>query len=145
MSAATWAVVKATACALLSPAILSVPSTRTLAALATGLPSKAWTEKAGPFVTAVATADLVGAILRLGPFGTANPEPVFAIADEDLERENEEKTSAVHFVRFELNQAMKVALRSGAQLKVGCDHPEYLAQQDELAPETLAALLRDLT
>ena len=70
---------------------------------------------------------------------------VYAIADEDLERENEEKTSAVHFVRFELNQAMKVALRSGAQLKVGCDHPEYLAQQDELAPETLAALLRDLT
>jgi ASC-1-like (ASCH) protein len=70
---------------------------------------------------------------------------VYAIADEDLERENEEKTSAVHFVRFELNEAMKVALRSGAQLKIGCDHPEYLAQQDELAPETLAALLRDLT
>lgn len=70
---------------------------------------------------------------------------VYAIADEDLERENDEKTSAVHFVRFELNQAMKVALRSGAQLKIGCDHPEYLAQQDELAPETLAALLRDLT
>jgi len=70
---------------------------------------------------------------------------VYAIADEDLERENEEKTSAVHFVRFELNEAMKVALRSGAQLKIGCDHHEYLAQQDELAPETLAALLRDLT
>ncbi len=70
---------------------------------------------------------------------------VYAIADEDLDRENDEKTSAVHFVRFELNEAMKVALRSGAQLKIGCDHPEYLAQQDELAPETLAALLRDLT
>ena len=69
---------------------------------------------------------------------------VFAIADEDLERENAEKTSAVHFVRFELTAAMKTALKSGAQLKVGCDHPEYLAQIDELAPETLAALLRDL-
>ena len=69
---------------------------------------------------------------------------VFAIADEDLERENAEKTSAVHFVRFELAPPMKSLLKSGAQLKIGCDHPEYLAQIDELAPETLAALLRDL-
>ena len=69
---------------------------------------------------------------------------VFAIADEDLERENVEKTSAVHFVRFELTPAMKSLLKSGAQLKIGCDHPEYLAQIDELAPEKLAALLRDL-
>ena len=69
---------------------------------------------------------------------------VFAIAAEDLERENTEKTSAVHFVRFELTPAMKTALKSGAQLKVGCGHPEYLAQIDELPPETLAALLRDL-
>ena len=69
---------------------------------------------------------------------------VFAIADEDLERENAEKTSAVHFVRFELTPPMKSLLKSGAQLKIGCDHPEYLAQIDELAPETLAALLRDL-
>ena len=69
---------------------------------------------------------------------------VFAIADEDLERENEEKTSAVHFVRFELTNAMKQALRSGAQLKIGCDHPEYLVQVEELPAEKLAALLRDL-
>ena len=69
---------------------------------------------------------------------------VFAIADEDLERENAEKTSAVRFVRFELTPPMKSLLKSGAQLKIGCDHPEYLAQIDELAPETLAALLRDL-
>lgn len=69
---------------------------------------------------------------------------VYAIADEDLDRENDEKTSAVHFVRFELNDAMKQALQGGAQLKVGCDHPEYLAQVEELPPETLAALLRDL-
>ena len=69
---------------------------------------------------------------------------VFAIADEDLERENAEKTSAVHFVRFELTPPMKSLLKSGAQLKIGCDHSEYLAQIDELAPETLAALWRDL-
>ena len=69
---------------------------------------------------------------------------VFAIADEDLERENDEKTSAVHFVRFELTNAMKQALRSGAQLKIGCDHPEYLVQVEELPAEKLAALLRDL-
>ena len=70
---------------------------------------------------------------------------VFAIADEDLERENDEKTSAVHFVRFELTHAMKQALRSGAQLKIGCDHPEYLVQVEELPAEKLAALLRDLS
>ena len=69
---------------------------------------------------------------------------VYAIADEDLERENEEKTSAVHFVRFELTRVMKQALKSGAQLKIGCDHPEYLAQLEELPPEKLAALLCDL-
>ena len=69
---------------------------------------------------------------------------VYAIADEDLERENEEKTSAVHFVRFELTPVMKQALKSGAQLKIGCDHAEYLAQLEELPPEKLAALLCDL-
>ncbi len=70
---------------------------------------------------------------------------IYAIADEDLERENEEKTSAVHFVRFELSEAMKKALKGGAQIKIGCDHPEYLAQLEELPPEKLAALLRDLS
>jgi hypothetical protein len=69
---------------------------------------------------------------------------VFAIADEDLERENDEKTSAVHFARWELTPMMVTALKSGAQLKVGCDHPEYLAQIDELKPETLASLVSDL-
>jgi hypothetical protein len=52
---------------------------------------------------------------------------VFAIADEDLERENEEKTSAVHFLRFELDQAMCAALKRGAGLSVGVDHPNYRA------------------
>jgi len=70
---------------------------------------------------------------------------VYAIADEDLERSNDEKTSAVHFLRFELGAAMKTALKSGAQMKIGCDHPEYLAQLNELVPETLASLVKDLS
>lgn len=69
---------------------------------------------------------------------------VFAIADEDLERSNDEKTSAVHFLRFELNPPMQAALKGGAQLKIGCDHPGYLTQVGELAPETLASLVKDL-
>lgn len=70
---------------------------------------------------------------------------VYAIADEDLERSNEEKTSAVHFLRFELSAPMQHALKSGAQLKIGCDHPEYLAQLNEIEPETLASLVKDLS
>lgn len=70
---------------------------------------------------------------------------VYAIADEDLDRENEEKTSAVHFVRFELTQAMKDALKGGAQMMVGCDHPNYPAHLEELPLETLASLVKDLS
>jgi hypothetical protein len=69
---------------------------------------------------------------------------VYAIADEDLERENAEKTSAVHFVRFELTPAMKSALKGGAQLMIGCDHPNYPVHLEELPAETLASLLKDL-
>src|SRR5262249_1837448 len=52
-------------------------------------------------------------------------ERVFAIADEDLERENDEKTSSVHFLRFELGPPMIAALRAGAELAVGIDHERY--------------------
>lgn len=69
---------------------------------------------------------------------------VYAIADEDLERENDEKTSAVHFLRFELEASMIATLKSGAQMKAGCDHPQYLAQLNEMAPEVLASLVGDL-
>lgn len=72
-------------------------------------------------------------------------ERVYAIADEDLERENAEKTSAVHFVRFELTAPMKRALKSGAQMMLGCDHPNYPAHLEELPQETLASLLSDLS
>ena len=50
---------------------------------------------------------------------------VYAISDEDLERETETKTSAVHFCRFEFNEAAKKAIKYGATVKLGCDHPNY--------------------
>ena len=59
---------------------------------------------------------------------------VFAIADEDLERENEEKTSSVHFLRFELTDAMVAALRGGAKLSAGIDHSNYAHSEDSLPP-----------
>jgi Protein of unknown function (DUF3501) len=68
---------------------------------------------------------------------------VYAIADEDLERENDEKTSAVHFVRFELTPAMCAAVKAGAGVKLGCDHTNYPAHT-QIAPETLASLAGDL-
>jgi hypothetical protein len=68
---------------------------------------------------------------------------VYAIADEDLERENEQKTSAVHFLRFELTAAMVQSLRGDAALTVGIDHPAYRHQR-QLAPEVRHALLQDL-
>ena len=71
-------------------------------------------------------------------------ERVYAIADEDLERENEEKTAAVHFVRFELPPAFRQALRRGARLTIGVDHPEYRASV-EPTPEQRAALVADLS
>jgi hypothetical protein len=69
---------------------------------------------------------------------------VYAIADEDLERTTDDKTSAVHFLRFELTPSMCAALKSGAQMKVGCDHKEYPMHLDGLPPETLAELVADL-
>jgi hypothetical protein len=68
---------------------------------------------------------------------------VYAIADEDLDRENEEKTSAVHFLRFEFTPAMRQALKAGAAAKLGCDHTNYPAHVS-IAPETLASLAGDL-
>jgi hypothetical protein len=68
---------------------------------------------------------------------------VYAIADEDLDRENDEKTSAVHFVRFEFNAAQREAIRAGAAVKIGCDHTNYPVHL-ALEPETLASLAGDL-
>ena len=68
---------------------------------------------------------------------------VYAIADEDLERENEEKTSSVHFLRFEFAPTMIASFKGGAAVAVGVDHPNYAARVDELAPEVQAALAKD--
>jgi hypothetical protein len=70
---------------------------------------------------------------------------VYAIADEDLDRENEQKTSAVHFVRFELTPSMKTRLREGANLRIGCDHPNYPVAVQTIGPQVRAALLKDLS
>ena len=67
----------------------------------------------------------------------------YAIADEDLDRENAEKTSAVHFVRFEFNAAQREAIRAGAAVKLGCDHTNYPAHVN-IAAETLASLAGDI-
>ncbi len=69
---------------------------------------------------------------------------VMAIADEDLERANEAKTSAVHFLRFELTPAMVAALKRDMALSLGIDHPHYQADLLALPPATRTALLGDL-
>jgi hypothetical protein len=69
---------------------------------------------------------------------------VYAIADEDLDRENEEKTSAVHFLRFEFSAAQRSAIQAGAAVKLGCDHTNYPAHVT-IAAETLASLAGDLS
>jgi len=70
-------------------------------------------------------------------------ERVWAIADEDLERENDQKTSAVHFLRFELSNEMATALKRGGTLSAGIDHPAYM-QSIALSPDVRRALIRDL-
>jgi len=70
-------------------------------------------------------------------------ERVYAIGDEDLDRENDEKTSAVHFLRFEFPPVQVQAIHAGAAVKVGCDHRNYPAHV-VIAAETLASLAGDL-
>jgi hypothetical protein len=69
---------------------------------------------------------------------------VYAIADEDLERENDVKTSSVHFVRFQLSQEMIAALRYGVALAMGVDHPAYSCTLRPVPEATRKALLADL-
>ncbi len=68
---------------------------------------------------------------------------VYAIADEDLERENEEKTSSVHFLRFEFEPAAIAAWKTGAAVAMGIDHPNYAVRLDEVSPEVQSSLARD--
>ncbi len=71
-------------------------------------------------------------------------DKVFPIADEDLERETEEKTSSVHFLRFELSPDMARAARQGANIEMGVDHPAYRVAIESVAPEVRASLAEDL-
>ena len=74
----------------------------------------------------------------------AGRERVYAIADEDLEREDEEKTSSVHFLRFELTSEMIQSLRNGAALVMGVDHPAYEIAGVTVAEAVRASLIKDL-
>jgi len=74
----------------------------------------------------------------------AGAERVFAIADEDLERENEVKTSAVHFLRFELSDDMAARLKGGAALSIGIDHPNYRHEMSA-SDAVRTSLITDLT
>ena len=69
---------------------------------------------------------------------------LFAIADEDLDRSNDTKTSAVHFLRFELTADMAAALKGGAALSVGIDHPNYRHESAPVPDNVRAALVADL-
>ena len=71
-------------------------------------------------------------------------ERVYAIADEDMDRANDEKTSAVHFLRFELTAPMIAALGAGAELAIGVEHPAYTAQIDDLPGAIKSSLVNDL-
>ena len=71
-------------------------------------------------------------------------ERVYAIADEDLERETEEKTSSVHFLRFEIGDEMAAALKYGVGLAIGVDHPAYTAALDPVPANIRNSLVNDL-
>ena len=87
-------------------------------------------------------ARLIGVEDRLFVEVEGHPR-VYAIADEDLDRENDEKTSSVHFLRFEFPRAVADAVRAGAAVKLGCDHRNYPAHVS-IPAETLASLAGDL-
>jgi hypothetical protein len=91
----------------------------------------------------VALARLRGIAERVWVQVDGNPR-VHAIADEDLPRENDEKTSAVHFLRFELTAAMVAALKHGVGLGIGVDHPNYTAEIPAVGAATRTALVADL-
>ena len=74
----------------------------------------------------------------------AGCDRVLAIADEDLERENDEKTSSVHFLRFELSPQMRAQVKAGAAIGVGIDHDNYRHAVDSLPQTVRDSLAKDL-
>ncbi len=108
----------------------------------TNLKATMMIEYADPVVRKVELMRLRGVESRVH-FQVDGCAPVYAIADEDLPRENEEKTSSVHFLRFEFEPAMIAAFRQGAAVALGVDHPNYSVRVDEVAPEVQASLTQD--
>ena len=92
---------------------------------------------------AKALAELIGVEDRIWIQVEGSPR-VYAIADEDLDRETDVKTSSVHFLRFELDAAMKQALSGNAGLRMGVDHPRYRTVLDSLPTAVRESLMRDL-
>ncbi len=76
---------------------------------------------------------------QVADFGRITP-----VADEDLERESEEKTSSVHFLRFELSPEMVAAVKQGAAISMGIDHPAYSYAAEPIAPNVRDSLAEDL-
>ncbi len=100
-------------------------------------------EYADPEERRVALARLIGVERRVW-VQVADFEPVYPRANEDLERETEEKTSAVHFLRFELASGMIAALKRGAALAMGVDHPEYRHEVRNVSAKVRESLVSDL-
>ncbi len=74
----------------------------------------------------------------------AGGERTWAIADEDLERSTEDKTSAVHFLRFELDETACAAIKNGAAIGIGIDHPQYDYTVEPVPERLRAALAADI-
>jgi hypothetical protein len=90
-----------------------------------------------------ALAKMIG-IERRVQIKVAGYDPVTPIANEDLERETEEKTSSVHFLRFEFAPEMIAAAKGGAAISMALDHPAYRYQSDALPESTRVSLVGDL-
>lgn len=101
-------------------------------------------EYTDPAIRAAKLATLIGIEDKVW-VRVAGHAPVYAIADEDLERENSEKTSSVHFLRFELTSEMIQSVHQGATLSMGADHPAYQASMDIVDAGIRASLLKDLS
>jgi len=95
-----------------------------------------------PVERAAALAQLIGIEDRVW-MAVAGHDRVYAIADEDLARENEVKTSSVHFLRFEFDSAMVSGIKAGAALAAGIDHANYAIEVAALAAPVRAALVAD--
>jgi len=100
-------------------------------------------EYADPEERAVRLAELIGIEDKVW-MQVEDCDKIYPIADEDISRENEVKTSSVHFLRFELSPVMMAAIGSGATIFAGVDHPAYSVAPFELQPDIVASLASDI-